>query len=340
MRILRRLLTVAALLALGAAGALWLARQELARPSAQASMVLVKVQAGESLRAVLGDLERQGALRLPRLAELYARYQDRGKAHAQVGSYEIAAHSTPLQILEQLRDGRIVMHQFTIIEGWSFAQLRSALSADASIDHAWRSYTDTQLMAALGATGQHPEGQFFPDSYRFAPGTADSRVYQLAFERMRSELAGAWRGRAPNLPIKSAQELLTLASIVEKETGREDERTRVAAVFANRLRIGMKLQTDPTVIYGLGAGYDGDLRSRDLASDTPYNTYTRYGLPPTPIALPGAASLRAAAQPADSPALYFVATGNGDGSHHYSASLAEHNTAVKRFLARTRGKRR
>jgi UPF0755 protein len=336
-RILRKLLVIVVMLAGGAAAVLWFARQELARPSEQAITVTVKVQAGESLRAVLAELERKGALRMPRLAELYARYQYRGKARAQVGNYEIIAHSTPAQIIEQLHDGRIVLHQFTIIEGWSFAQLRSALLADAAIDHAWRSYSNKQLMAALGSAGQHPEGQFFPDSYRFAPGTPDSVVYQLAHERMRTELASAWQGRAPNVPIKSAQELLTLASIVEKETGREDERTRVAAVFANRLRIGMKLQTDPTVIYGLGAAYDGDLRSRDLVNDTPYNTYTRYGLPPTPIALPGAASLRAAAQPADSPALYFVATGNGDGSHHYSATLAEHNAAVQRFLARTRG---
>jgi UPF0755 protein len=257
-----------------------------------------------------------------------------------VGTYEIAAHSTPLQILEQLREGRIVLHQFTIIEGWTFAQLRAALLADAAIEPAWRSLNDAQLMAALGAGGQHPEGRFFPDSYRFAPGTPDSRVYQLAFERMRDELARAWQSRDPLLPVKSPDELLTLASIVEKETGREDERALVAAVFANRLRIGMKLQTDPTVIYGLGAAYDGDIRSRDLVTDTPYNTYTRYGLPPTPIALPGAASLTAAAQPAKSQALYFVATGKGDGSHHYSATLAEHNAAVQSFLARTRGRGR
>ncbi len=340
MRILRKLSVLAMVLAIGTGTALWLARQELMRPSDQANAVIVKVQAGESLRAVLTELERKGVLRMPRLAELYARYRYRNKARAQVGSYEIAAHSTPLQILEQLRDGRIVMHQFTIIEGWTFAQLRSALLADAAIDHVWRALSDKQLMAALGAAGQHPEGQFFPDSYRFAPGTPDNVVYQLAYERMRSELASAWQDRNPSVPLKSAQELLTLASIVEKETGREDERTRVAAVFSNRLRIGMKLQTDPTVIYGLGATYDGDLRSRDLRNDTPYNTYTRYGLPPTPIALPGAASLKAAARPAHSSALYFVATGNGDGSHHYSTTLVEHNAAVQRFLARTRGKRR
>jgi UPF0755 protein len=340
MRTLVKLLAGALVVVLIAAAVVRQAGKELMRPSSQQSTVLLTVQPGESLRAVLAELQRKGALRMPRLAELYARYEDRGKARAQVGSYEIAAHSTPVQIIMQLRDGRIVLHQFTIIEGWSFRQLRAALLADSAIAHAWRSYSDAQLMAALGAAGQHPEGQFFPDSYRFAPDTPDSRIYQLAYQRMQGELASAWRSHDSTVPIKSAHELLVLASIVEKETGREDERTRVAAVFANRLRIGMKLQTDPTVIYGLGATYDGDLRSRDLVTDTPYNTYTRYGLPPTPIALPGAASLRAAAQPAKSAALYFVATGNGDGSHYYSASLAEHNAAVQRFLARTRGGRR
>ena len=335
---LRRMLLLGLLLALLAGSALWLTSQELQRPSARATATSLRVAPGESLRSVLADLGRQGALRLPRLAEAYERYYYRGRPHAQVGSYDIPAYSTPLQILEQLREGRIVLHQFTIIEGWNFAQLRAALQADAAIDHAWRSLSDQQLMAALGASGTHPEGRFFPDSYRFAPGTPDSRVYQLAYERMHVELAAAWQARAPALPVKSPDELLTLASIVEKETGRDDERRLVAAVFANRLRIGMKLQTDPTVIYGMGAAYDGDIRSRDLVTDTPYNTYTRYGLPPTPIALPGAASLLAAAQPAKSPVLYFVATGNGDGLHHYSTTLTEHNAAVQRFLARTQGK--
>jgi UPF0755 protein len=334
---LRKLVLLGLLLALLASGALWLADRELRRPSDSAAVTNLRVAPGESLRSVLADLGRQGALRLPRLAEAYERYNFRGRPHAQVGSYDIPAHSTPLQLLEQLREGRIVLHQFTIIEGWSFAQLRAALQADAAIDHAWRSLSDRQLMAALGSSDTHPEGRFFPDSYRFAPGTPDSRVYQLAYQRMQVELAAAWQARAPALPVKSPDELLTLASIVEKETGREDERRLVAAVFANRLRIGMKLQTDPTVIYGMGAAYDGDIRSRDLVTDTPYNTYTRYGLPPTPIALPGAASLQAAAQPAKSPVLYFVATGNGDGSHHYSTTLAEHNAAVQRFLARTQG---
>ena len=192
-------------------------------------------------------------------------------------------------------------------------------------------------MKSLGHAELPAEGRFFPDTYRFAAGTPDSAVYRMAFERMELELQRAWQDRAAELPLATPAELLTFASIVEKETGREDERARVAAVFANRLRMGMKLQSDPTVIYGLGDKYDGDIRSRDLVTDTPYNSYTRTGLPPTPIAMPGAASLQAAAHPADSKALFFVATGNGDGSHHFSATLEEHNAAVASFLKRTRG---
>jgi UPF0755 protein len=336
---MRTLLKLLALLLLLGSAAVWLADRELQRPSDSEQVIRLEVAPGESLRAVLADLGRKGGLRVPRLAELYARLRGHGRILAQVGPYDIAAHSTPLQILEQLREGRIVLHQFTIIEGWTFAQLRAALLADEAIEHAWRGLSDAQLMKSLGASGAHPEGRFFPDSYRFAPGTPDSRVYQMAYQRMQGELARAWQSREPSLPLKSPDELLTLASIIEKETGREDERTLVAAVFANRLRRGMKLQTDPTVIYGMGPAYEGDIRSRDLLADTPYNTYTRYGLPPTPIALPGAPSLQAAAHPARSEALYFVATGLGDGSHHYSATLAEHNQAVQRYLARLRSAR-
>jgi UPF0755 protein len=187
-------------------------------------------------------------------------------------------------------------------------------------------------MQALGHEGQAAEGRFFPDSYRFAAGTTDRRILELAYDRMQRELEQAWTARAPDLPIKDSEQALILASIVEKETGREDERAKVAAVFINRLSQGMRLQSDPTVIYGLGSRYDGDIHTRDLVTDTPYNTYTRAGLPPTPIALPGAASLQATLHPADIDALYFVATGNGDGSHHFSATLAEHDAAVRAYL--------
>jgi UPF0755 protein len=187
-------------------------------------------------------------------------------------------------------------------------------------------------MQALGHEGQAAEGRFFPDSYRFAAGTTDRKILELAYDRMQRELAQAWETRAPDLPIKDSEQALILASIVEKETGREDERAKVAAVFVKRLNHDMRLQSDPTVIYGLGSRYDGDIHTRDMVTDTPYNTYTRAGLPPTPIALPGAASLQATLHPAEIDALYFVATGNGDGSHHFSATLAEHDVAVRAYL--------
>jgi UPF0755 protein len=312
-------------------------RFELHRPSANDSEIRLQVPAGASLRGVLNDLAARQGVRHPRLVEWYARFQYRGVPMTQIGTYLIPAHITPLQLLEQLRNGRVVFEQFTIIEGWNFAQLRHALATSKTLVHAWIKLSDVQLMSELGQAGLHPEGQFFPDTYRYAEGTPDSRIYQLAYDRMQTELASAWAQRDTDLQLKSPYELLTFASIVEKETARQDERGRVAAVFANRLRLGMRLQSDPTVIYGIGASYDGDIRSRDLTTDTPYNSYTRVGLPPTPIALPGAESLRAAAHPESSDALFFVATGNGDGSHHFSATLAEHNAAVQRFLQRTRG---
>ncbi|MGE3667176.1 MAG: endolytic transglycosylase MltG, partial [Steroidobacteraceae bacterium] len=194
------------------------------------------------------------------------------------------------------------------------------------------------VMRAIGHAGEHPEGRFFPDTYRFADGTTDRELYRLAFDTMTRELAAAWQARHMELPLANADEALVLASIVEKETALASERPLIAGVFVTRLRKGMRLQTDPTVIYGLGSRYDGDIRRRDLLADTPYNTYTRAGLPPTPIALPGREALLAAVQPDESGALYFVATGKGDGSHVFSKTLAEHNAAVARYLARLRAR--
>jgi UPF0755 protein len=195
-------------------------------------------------------------------------------------------------------------------------------------------------MSAIGHPGENPEGRFFPDTYRFAAGTTDRELYSLAYRKMAETLEAAWNARAAALPIKSAYEALTLASIVEKETGLASERARIAGVFITRLRKNMRLQTDPTVIYGLGAAYDGNIRERDLRMDTPYNTYTRSGLPPTPIALPSREAIEAATRPLETGDIFFVATGIGDGSHVFSATLEEHNAAVQRYLARLRGNRR
>jgi UPF0755 protein len=330
-----------ALLLIVAAGlALW-GQQRLemamAAPSQAPAGTRVLVKPGESVRGVLQQLAGVQAVAEPSLVALYLRLHQQ-RVRVQAGTYEIAQGSTPRQILRQLDEGQVVLEQLTIVEGWTFAEMRAALNATTTLVHDWQAKPDAQVMAALGAPGVHPEGRFFPDSYKFAAGTSDRRIYELAYARMKARIAEEWPAREQGLPVTTPDAALTLASIVEKETAREDERSRVAAVFTNRLRQGMRLQTDPTVIYGLGERYDGNIHRRDLETDTPYNTYTRAGLPPTPIALPGAASLHAALHPAHDPALYFVASGLGDGSHHFSATYAEHSAAVLRFLKQTGAK--
>jgi len=307
------------------------------QPSLAPEGTRIEVHPGASLRGVLGELARVRALRNPRLVEWYLRLHGE-PLRAQAGIYELARGADTRELLEQLRAGRVVLSQVTIVEGWSFAQMRQALDASSDLVHEWRHLDDTALMSALGFKGIPAEGRFFPDTYRFAADTTDRRVYELAAQAMNEHLAQEWAARAPDLPVRNPQDALILASIIEKETGREDERAKVAAVFVNRLRTGMRLQSDPTVIYGLGARYDGNLRRTDLETDGPFNSYTRFGLPPTPIALPGAAALHAALHPASIDALYFVASGLGDGSHQFSASYAEHNAALMRFLKRTGAK--
>ena len=232
--------------------------------------------------------------------------------------------------------GRVRLHALTIVEGWTVQELLAAVRAHPAIRQTLTADSPESLAAELGLARPHAEGLFFPDTYRFARGTSDVEVLRQAQALMQKKLASAWARRAPDLPLNDPYEALILASIVERETALDRERPLIAGVFLRRLRRGMRLQTDPTVIYGLGSTFDGDLRRRDLRSDTPYNSYTRAGLPPTPIALPGEASLLAAVQPAPGEALYFVATGLPDGSHVFSATLAEHEAAVARYLARLR----
>jgi UPF0755 protein len=325
------LVVLLVLLVAAAVGGWYVLGEEMDRGTALAAPVRIQVAPGEHLRGILADLQQHAALRHPRLVELYLRLRAR-TPRVQAGTYEIAPHASPRAIIEQLAAGRVVLEQLTVIEGWSFAQMRQALDVHPAVLHELAGRPEAALMAAIGHPDQAAEGRFFPDTYRFAAGTSDRRILELAYQRMQRELDQAWNSRAADLPLTGPDEALTLASIVEKETGREDERPKVAAVFVNRLRIGMRLQSDPTVIYGLGARYDGDIHARDLATDTPFNTYTRAGLPPTPIALPGAASLQAALHPAPIDAVYFVATGNGDGTHHFSATLAEHDVALRAYL--------
>jgi UPF0755 protein len=249
------------------------------------------------------------------------------------GEYHLAAGLLPREVLEKLASGQVIQYRLTLVEGWTFAQVLSSLNRNTHLEHRFE-LSDPErwpdLLSALDI--EHPEGWFLPETYQFTRGDSDLDILTRAHKSMRHELDQAWAARTPDLPLKSPYELLILASIVEKETALDAERGEIAGVFTRRLKKGMRLQTDPTVIYGLGSGFDGDIRRRDLRTDTPYNTYTRHGLPPTPIAMPGRASLQAAAQPEDGDTLYFVADGNG--GHTFSVTLEEHQAAVNRLLGR------
>ena len=243
-----------------------------------------------------------------------------------VGEYALEPGITPRELLRRMRDGRVIHYRVTIVEGWNFRQLRAALAAAEPLLHEATDLDDAALMAALGHPGQHPEGRFLPETYLYQRGDSDLDILRRAYAAMEQALAEAWANRAPDTPLRSPEEALILASIVEKETGQAHERPQIAGVFSRRLRRGMLLQTDPTVIYGMGSAYDGNIRKRDLTTDTPYNTYTRPGLPPTPIAMPGRAALQAAVNPAPGDALFFVS--RNDGTHVFSATYAEHAAAV------------
>ncbi len=295
----------------------------------------VEVAPGQSLTAVAQGLATRGLLEHPRLLALYARYTG-ADARMRAGEYAIPPGTTPATLLQLFVSGAVVQHTVTIVEGWTFRDLRKALANQPALVATTRDLTDAQVMAQLGEEGRHPEGLFFPDTYLFGKGTRDLEVLRQSRERMRKELDAAWKARHDDLPLADEYQALILASIVERETGLAAERPRIAGVFVERLRRGMRLQTDPTVIYGLGAKFDGNLRRADLERDGPYNTYTRAGLPPTPIALPGAGSLHAAVQPDVRGELFFVATGLGDGAHVFSKTLAEHEAAVRQYLIRYR----
>ena len=338
-RVVAVLLVLLALLAAAAAGGYYWLQSAFHAAGPSTDIVRVQVEQGASVRTVLLELAKQGALKRPRAVELYlriARHLNGRQPRIQAGLYEIPAGASPAQILELFDQGRVVLEQLTVIEGSRFADLRHTLDGHAAVTHTLLGKSDAEVMAALGHPGEFPEGRFFPDTYRFAAKTTDAEILGLAYNAMQRVLADAWQQRSPDLPFQTPYEALTLASIVEKETGLPAERPKIAGVFITRLRKGMRLQTDPTVIYGLGASYAGDIHTRDLVTDTPYNTYTRAGLPPTPIALPGRESVFAAVRPQESGEIYFVATGSGDGGHHFSKTLEEHNAAVKSYLEHLR----
>jgi len=288
-----------------------------------------ELKPGTSLRAAARQLVADGVLSEPWRFELIARL--RGDASSiKAGIYEVDLSLTPVELLDKITRGDVVQDQITFVEGWTLRQWREALNAHPTLRHDTQSLSDAELLDRVGAIGYaNGEGLFFPDTYRFNRHGTDLDVLRQAREAMQKQLDGLWNGRAPDLPFQSPYQALILASIVEKETGIAADRPLIAAVFINRLRRSMKLQTDPTVIYGLGTCFDGNLRKGDLVRDNPYNTYTREGLPPTPISMPGLASLRATLNPPKTEALYFVA--RGDGTSHFSTTLDEHTRAVNRY---------
>ncbi len=340
MKLLRYLMVLGVLLA-GAAGLGWLGLQQwLDQPLAiEEDSVRVDIPRGQPLGVTAQQLEQRGLLRHARLLTGYGRFTG-ADSKIRAGEYEVPRGTTPRSLLELLQTGDVVQHSVTLIEGRTFREMRAALEREDLLQHLLPGLNDAQLMTELGEPGLAPEGIFFPDTYFFVRGTSDLEILRRARQRMRDELAAAWESRADDLPLEDAYDALILASIVEKETALATERPRIAGVFIERLQRGMPLQTDPTVIYGLGESFDGNLTRADLERDGPYNTYTRQGLPPTPIALPGAEALRAVARPERRGELYFVATGLPDGSHKFSKTLAEHNRAVAEYLARYRERNR
>jgi UPF0755 protein len=287
-----------------------------------------EIPSGVRFRTAADLLERSGIKVRRHEFELLARALGRVR-DLKAGSYELSQSVTPLQLLDKLTRGDVTQAEIRLIEGWTFAQFRATLDASPDLRHETAGLDDAQLLAHLQASEPHPEGLFFPDTYLFAKGSSDVAVLRRAYRAMQRHLKAEWEARAQNLPYRSAYEALVMASIIEKETGKESERDTIGGVLTNRLRIGMRLQVDPTVIYGLGNTFDGNLRKVHLLEDGPYNTYTRAGLPPTPIAMPGRASLRSAMHPAKTDALYYVS--RGDGSSHFSRNLAEHNRAVTKY---------
>lgn len=323
--LLKIFLPIFLLLATAAGGMWWWANHPL---QLRNSPLDFRVTAGSSLRSAITQMREAGINVEPTLLAILARL-NRADTAIKAGSYAVNKGVTPSQLLNKLLSGKVTQGELTLVEGWTFRQWRARMDNHPDLSHETRGMSEAQIITQLGLNISSLEGQLFPDTYLFDKQSTDLELLARANRAMLRKLDSEWVTRAADLPYKTPDQALVMASIIEKETGREADRQLVAAVFINRLRKGMLLQTDPTVIYGLGQSFDGNLRKRDLQTDTPYNTYTRPGLPPTPIAMPGQASLRAALNPAPSEALYFVA--RGDGSSQFSQTLDEHNNAVNRY---------
>ena len=288
----------------------------------------VEIPRGAGLRTAIEQLEKGGVAVRPIQFEALARALGKER-DIKAGNYQLQQALTPLELLKKLTRGDVTQAEVRLIEGWTFAQFRAALDASPDLRHDTRGIDDTELLGRVGAAEPHPEGLFFPDTYLFAKGASDIAVLRRAYRAMQRHLAEEWARRDETVSYRSPYDALIMASIIEKETGKAGERDLIGGVLANRMRIGMRLQVDPTIIYGLGASFDGNLKRDHLTDDGPYNTYTRAGLPPTPIAMPGLASLRSAMRPGKTDALYYVS--RGDGSSQFSRTVEEHNRAVSRF---------
>jgi len=332
MRLTLRLLSLAILVAAGLAG--WLAWFAFSPVSLVKSPLEFEIRPGSGLRMAAGDIAKAGVEFPSWQFSWLGRFTGK-EAGVKAGSYEVSHGVTPWDILKKITRGDVTQAEIVFVEGKTFRELRAQMDADSNLRHDTRGLSDEEIMAKLGATESHPEGLFFPDTYLFAKQSSDLDVLRRAYQAMQRRLTNEWENRDPSVPYDSPYQALIMASIVEKETGRAADRPFVASVFTNRLRRGMLLQTDPTVIYGLGESFDGNLRKKDLLTDGEYNTYTRLGLPPTPIAMPGQASLHLVLHPPESDKLYFVA--RGDGTSVFSRTLEEHNRAVARYQKKSGG---
>jgi UPF0755 protein len=326
-------LLVLGLIAGGAALAIGgvLYQQFASRPLAVAEGSVLEIQRGDGFRQVVGRLRQSGIEDGHPLLWRVLAWDLGVLRRLQAGEYVLVDGQTPRQLLQRIERGDVIQYRFTIVEGWNFREVRAALATNALLGQTLPGLSDAEVMRALDAEGVHPEGRFLPETYQFTRGMTDLDLLRRARVAMDQALEAAWAARSPETPLRNAEEALILASIIEKETGVPDERRQIAGVFARRIRLGMRLQTDPTVIYGI-SDFDGNLTRAHLTTDTPWNTYTRSGLPPTPIAMPGREALLAAVDPAPGNTLYFVS--RGDGSHVFSATLDEHNAAVRRYQLR------
>ncbi|NYT46969.1 MAG: endolytic transglycosylase MltG [Candidatus Methanofishera endochildressiae] len=305
----------------------------IARPIVAQELVIMEIAKGSSFRSIIQQLDSQTGLQQADIDKLWFKilaHQLGLITQLKAGEYLLPVGQTPTEFLLLLSRGITRQHSITFPEGWTFKQIRQTLSADKDLKLTLTGISDSEILQQIGSTYTHPEGLFFPDTYRFEKSTTDLAILQRAYQKMQQVLAQQWVNKEEGLPIKTAYEALILASIVEKETGVSSERPAIAGVFTRRLNKGMRLQTDPTVIYGMGESYQGNIRKKDLQTLTPYNTYKINGLPPTPIAMPGVEAIHAVLHPAKGSSLYFVA--NGDGSHNFSATLSEHNRAVQAYL--------